>query len=190
MESSIGRIESRVQHIQFDVTDLRQDMKTVLREIRVGRLDARREPRAPSKEPSAMHVTLHSFPDLGLIVKAPTGVIYSNQTGGFANLHPQVEGFFVPLRTYFGMRELRALQGVCPSGLDADDGMDEETAARVDWILDHQGLESIRVDRAKLAESWEAWIHVRLSGDLGDKVPLEGQRADRLEAVLIWPNSD
>ena len=190
MESRIDRIESHVQHIQFDVTDLWQDMKTVLREIRGNRIDAPRELRDPSRERAAMQVTLHTFPDLGLIVKAATGVIYSNQTGGFANLHPEVEGFFVPLRTYFGMRELHALQGICPSGFDADDGIDEETAARLEWILDRQGLKCIRVDRAKLAQSWEAWIHVRISGELDHKVPMEEPRPDRLEAVLIWPNSD
>lgn len=190
METSIGRIEAHVEHIQFDVTDLRQDMKTVLREIGGGRIDARREHRAPCKQSAPIHVTLHSFPDLGLIVKAATGVIYSNQTGGFACRHSQVEGFFVPLRTYFGMRELHALQGIFPSGFDADDGIDEETATRLEWILDQQGLQCVRVDRAKLAESWEAWIHVRLSGELGDKVPLEEPRPDTLEAVLTWPNSD
>jgi hypothetical protein len=46
-----------------------------------------------------MRVTLHAFPDLGLIVKANTRVLYSNQSGGLACLHPEVEGFFVPLRT-------------------------------------------------------------------------------------------
>lgn len=190
METSIGRIEAHVEHLQFDVTDLRQDMKTVLREIRGNRIDVRREPQAPSNEPAAMHVALHSFPDLGLIVKATTGVIYSNQAGGLACLHSEVEGFFVPLRTCFGMRELHALREICPSDIDADEGIDEETAARLDWILERQGLKCLRVDRTKLAESCEAWIHVRISGELGDKVPLEGARAETLEAVLMWPNSD
>jgi len=190
MERSIARIESYVERIQADVTDLQQEVHAVLREIRGSCVDARRKLRVPCKGPATVHVTLHSFPELGLIVKAATGVIYSSQTGGFANLHPHVEGFFVPLRTYFGMRELRALQAFCPSGFTADDGMDEETAVQLEWILAQQGFTCMRVDRAKLAESLEAWVHVRLSGDLGDKVPLREPRPEALEAVLIWPNSD
>lgn len=190
MESNIGKIEAQVQHIHFDVTDLRKDMKNVLREIRGKRVDDRCECRDSSREPTPLRVTLHDFPDLGLIVKAATGVIYSNQTGGFECLHAEAEGFFVPIRTHFGMRELHALKGACPGDSDAEDGIDEETAVRLEWILDRQGLKCIRVDRAKLEESWEAWIHVRISGELGGKVPLQGAVPDVLEAVLTWPNSD
>ena len=35
---------------------------------------------------------------LGLIVEMPSGVLYSNQTGGFSCLHPAIEGVFLPLR--------------------------------------------------------------------------------------------
>jgi hypothetical protein len=34
---------------------------------------------------------------LGLIIEHPTGVIYSNQTGGNFCLQPELEGAFVPL---------------------------------------------------------------------------------------------
>ena len=190
METQIGRLEAHVEHIQFDVTDLRQDMKAVLREIRGHQCEAERQDQSTSKDPGTMNVTLHAFPDIGLIVKAATGVIYSNQAGGFACLQPEVEGFFVPLRTPFGMRALYALQGIFSSGFDAEDGIDDETAERMDWLLSRQGLKCIRVDRSKLTESWEAWVHVTVSGELDYKVPLEGAVPERLEAVLIWPNSD
>ena len=135
-----------------------------------------------------LKVTLHAFPDIGLIVKAPTNVIYSNQTGGFSCRHPEVEGFFVPLRTPFGLRELYALQRMKFS--DFDEGIDAETADSLEQMLRHQGLRCIQVDRSKLAESWEAWVHVTVSGELGYKVPLLGPRPDKLEAVLTWLNSD
>lgn len=137
-----------------------------------------------------MKVTLHAFPDLGLIVKANTGIIYTSQTGGFANLDPEMEGFFVPLRTCFGFRELYAMRDLCPNGLDANEGMDSETADRLDWMLSRQGLKCIRVDRSKLGESWEAWVHVTLSGELGHKVPLLQAPHEELGAVLTWLNSD
>jgi len=190
METQIGRLEAHVEHIQFDVTDLRQDMKAVLREIRGHQHAAGTRDASPSENPGKMNVTLHTFPDLGVIVKAPTGVIYSNQAGGYACLHPEVEGFFVPLRTPFGMRELHALQGIFPSGFDTDDGIDNETAEKLDWLLTRQGLRCIRVDRSKLTESWEAWVHVTITGELDYKMPLESTMPEKLEAVLIWPNSD
>ena len=65
-------------------------------------IDGRCKLRAPSREAAAMQVTLHTFPDLGLIEKAGTGVIYSNQTGGFACwIHVRLSGkldYKVPLR--------------------------------------------------------------------------------------------
>jgi hypothetical protein len=60
METSIGRIEAHVEHIQFDVTDLRQDMKTLLREIRGSHADAPHELRVPSKKAAAMEATLEA----------------------------------------------------------------------------------------------------------------------------------
>ena len=73
----------------------------------------------------------------------------------------------------------------------ARSGLDEASADRLEWILDQQRLKCIRVDRAKLGDSCEAWIHVRLSAEPGHQVPLEGLKEGALlEAVLTWPNSD
>ena len=159
-------------------------------ETQIGRVETPAKHSARRHPSGVMKVTLHAFPDIGLIVKAPTGVIYSNQTGGFACLHPEAEGFFVPLRTPFGMRELYALQSICPTGFDADEGLSEAAADKLDWILSRQGLQCIRADRSRLGESWEAWVHVTVSGEMGYKVPLECPRPERLEAILTWLNSD
>lgn len=43
-----------------------------------------------------MIVELDAFPDPGVIIKAPTGVRYSNQSGGLACEHPD-NNPFVPL---------------------------------------------------------------------------------------------
>lgn len=187
MLTQIGRLEAHVEHIRFDVTDLRQDVKAVLRQM--GDLNAKgRDAQPTDREGCPLKVVLHDFPDLGLIVKAATNVIYTNQTGGFACWHPEVEGFLVPLRANLGMRELDALRSLC--GSDFDDGIDSETADELESMLARLGFKGIRVDRSKLAESWESWIHVILSGELGLDVPLEGQIPESLEAVLTWPNSD
>src|SRR4029079_9728700 len=99
MLNQIGRLEAHVEHIQLHVTDLCQDVKTVLRQIGESNENGRDVPPA-EKEGDALKVALHDFPDLGLIVKAATNVIYTNQTGGFACWHPEVEGFLVPLGTH------------------------------------------------------------------------------------------
>jgi hypothetical protein len=39
---------------------------------------------------------------LGVIISSPTGVLYSNQTGGFSCLHPELEGAYIPLNTDAG----------------------------------------------------------------------------------------
>ena len=135
-----------------------------------------------------MRVAIDAFPDLGLIVKAPTGVIYSNKSGGFECLHPEMEGFFVPVRTCFGMRELYGLQTLRWTIGDGDVGIDEETAERLDWMLSQKGLDCIRADRSKLAESWQAWVHVIIAGAMGHAVPVEGTRPETLKGVLTWPN--
>jgi hypothetical protein len=43
---------------------------------------------------------------LGLIVEMPSGVLYSNQTGGFSCLHPSTEGVFLPIRNDHSFWEL------------------------------------------------------------------------------------
>ena len=67
---------------------------------------------------------------------------------------------------------------------DCDDGIDAETADELESVLAGFGFKGRRVDRSKLAESWESWIHVILSGEVGLDAPLDGPRPERLEAVL------
>ena len=43
---------------------------------------------------------LHSLAGLGLIVECSSGIVWTNQVGGAWNLHPEVEGLFVPIRTW------------------------------------------------------------------------------------------
>jgi hypothetical protein len=42
-------------------------------------------------------IRLWQLTGLGLIIAHPSGVIYSNQTGGYACDHRELEGVFVPL---------------------------------------------------------------------------------------------
>jgi hypothetical protein len=133
-----------------------------------------------------MIVELDDFPDLGLIIKAPTGVRYSNQSGGYACEHPETEGFFVPLRTRAGRSELTTLAGMFRGKWNR---LDDVRADSVDGALRRHGITSIRVDRSMLSESREAWVHVIVSAVDNEYVPLAGASAEA-RGVLVWPNSD
>ena len=57
----------------------------------------------------------------------------------------------------------------------------------IDGILaDMPGRDEIAVDRTKLNESWEAWVHVKVNGPLLALL----EHAAPTEAILTWPNSD
>ena len=65
--------------------------------------------------------------------------------------------------------------------------IDEETANEIGSVLaDMPGRDQIIVDRTKLEMSWEAWVHVKITGPL---LALVEHTAPR-NAILTWPNSD
>lgn len=54
-------------------------------------------------------ICLWSFNGLGLIIKYPSGVIYTNQAGGYACLQPQEEGILSILETEEPQQKKRIL---------------------------------------------------------------------------------
>nr|WP_128797606.1 DUF6210 family protein [Corallococcus coralloides] len=139
-------------------------------------------------------IRLYDSASLGLILLWPTGILYSNQAGGSFCLQPQAEGAFLPLvdelvaqsellRHHFTGPKWR---GACVNGID------EETAQEIDRIL---GLSfvtrelGVRVDRARLEGSHEAWVYVEVPAQ-----PENGfaslERIPASQGILTWPNSD
>jgi len=133
-----------------------------------------------------MIVDLDSFPDLGLIVKAPTGVRYTTQVAGLGCEHPDVEGFFVPLRTKIGRPELATLSGSFRGDWNP---ISENQAEQLNAALKRHGLSSISSDATMLQESKEAWVHVLISNSEVEGVPLKISQTNA-KGVLVWPNSD
>lgn len=139
-------------------------------------------------------IELWNYSGLGLILLHETGVRYSNQTGGYACLHPEVEGAFVPLSDRLSTQHIELNQyfvgpkwgGWCFQGIDT------ETAEFIDGVLQgDRETEQLRVDRRRLDDSHEAWIYVNIlpRADDEQRYPLfDGFPSGR--GVLIWENSD
>jgi hypothetical protein len=132
-------------------------------------------------------IELRRFPDLGLIVKARTGVVYTNQCSGLLCTQCEAEGFFVPLQSRAGWRGLDVLENL----FDAFGGeLRPKKADQLDRVLRRLGLNAIRSDRSRLEESMEAWVHVIVSGEHALGLPFQSRARDAFEAVLTWPNRD
>ncbi|MFP2957696.1 DUF6210 family protein [Myxococcus sp. 1LA] len=131
---------------------------------------------------------------LGLILLWPTGILYSNQTGGLSCLQPQAEGAFIPLvdelvaqaellRQHFTGPKW---QGACSRGID------EETALEIERILglSHVTRElGVRVNRARLEESHDAWVFVDLPAQ-PERALATVARIPSSQGILTWANSD
>lgn len=146
-----------------------------------------------------MNVLLYDLVGLALIIAAPTGVTYQNQTGGTACLQPKIEGALVPIRNDILLpdwtlespeRELNEyFEGPAHKGTGATGGLSVDDADLIDTVLETWNLLWIRVDRARLKDSHEAWIHVRLTR-FDDAGLITGPITFPAQAVLTWANSD
>jgi Family of unknown function (DUF6210) len=127
---------------------------------------------------------------LGMIVSAPTGVVYANQCGGLHTLWKEMEGYLVvlggaraaePFISFFDKR----FDGNPP--VDADgwtawdlESIDELILANVRYFATTAGGESdeeipVVLDRELVDELTEAWIPVRVGDGMG---------------ALVFANSD
>jgi len=152
-----------------------------------------------SRKPS---IELWQHAGMGLIIEYPSGVICSNQTGGTACLHPEVEGVFVPLRNDT-LEETHSLispenelyeyfVGPKHKGAGATSGLDSEDADKIQTVLAKHCLSPpIDIDRQRLKESHEAWVYVTISGDEDQAAPVfSGFEPYPRKGILTWSNSD
>jgi hypothetical protein len=144
---------------------------------------------------SGITVDLMGHVGTGLILEHPTGITYVNQAGGVYCLHPSCQGIFV---SWFNDVELgsgklfsaeEALYGV--SWELSSSAMTPAQADEVDAVLRATpSFQGVRVDRARLTESYEAWVHVVIEPphQLGGVV--WGVEPFPRTGVLVWTNSD
>ena len=141
----------------------------------------------------------------GLIIQHPSGVTYSNQTGGTACLHPEQEGVYVPLRNDISVPENKLLspetalldyfEGPKHRGIGATNGLDAEDADFIDGVLrDWRMADFLEVDRGRLRDSHEAWVYVRIKHDEDTGRAFlslfHGFAPYPKLGVLTWTNSD
>nr|WP_277989557.1 DUF6210 family protein [Corallococcus sp. NCSPR001] len=131
---------------------------------------------------------------MGLILLGPTGVLYSNQTGGSFCLQPEAEGVFLPLvNELVAQEELLSQHFTGPKWRGAcANGIDEETAQEIERILGLSGVTQeigLRVDRARLAESHEAWVYVEVPAQPENSFAIL-ERIPASQGILTWANSD
>ena len=146
-------------------------------------------------------IELYSASGIGLIILCPSGVLYTNQTGGHACLHPVAEGVYVPLinsdpqvhqeTELFEYFTGSKYQGWCHDGIDEDD------LAVIDHILQKGWYTKyLLVDRDRLRASHEAWIYVTIQKHPDRQAHWERQAGYVLygfegkNGILTWTNSD
>lgn len=126
---------------------------------------------------------------LGVIVLGPSGAVYSNQCGGYACYHPDAEGIYVPLGDSPDEFEVHFYGPDSKWRGRCFDGIDEETARFIDAHLQSRvfgGAVCISVDRVRLADCVEAWVHVVIAENADARLSAHGGK----RGVLTWRNSD
>lgn len=147
-------------------------------------------------------VTLWDLVGAALIFKGPTGIRYENQVGGTGCLVRGTEGSLVPFANVVTDPDGRV---VGPSdalesyflngphgGTGATLGLNEPDACEVEMVFAQwvNGPGAIRVDRDRLAQSCEAWVHVVVDVGATGLVARDPEGPTSRDAVLTWMNSD
>lgn len=138
-------------------------------------------------------ILLYDIPGPMFIVQCPSGVIYRNQVGGLATYQEELEGVLSPLDLSDDIEgQLEAFP--YPQGRR---GITVAIADAIDALLaSRPGANFLKVDRARLSECWEAWVHVLIDTPERDEQSLSGPYFGPVygfgttTGVLTWPNSD
>ncbi|KYG09597.1 hypothetical protein BE21_16980 [Sorangium cellulosum] len=129
---------------------------------------------------------------LGVILQHPSGVLYTNQTRGVCCAQPEMEGVFVPFDAEESWLRLNAyFVGPKYEGTGAMQGLDDEDATFIESVVrDARTGVPLIVDRSRLKESHEAWVHVLIEGEAEKIGVVSGFGPYPRRGVLTWPNSD
>jgi hypothetical protein len=143
---------------------------------------------------SQLTISLSFMPyDLMLVLEHRSGVTYKNQVGGVTCWQAELEGVLAPID--LGDEDVvRIMDFPYKPGR----GLGVEHADAIDAILAaNPPTRHVTVDRGRLAESLEAWVHVTVatedetpSGLLGPSYFGAAFGFGKVKGVLTWLNSD
>ncbi len=130
--------------------------------------------------------------EIMLIVVHSSGVTYQNQVGGQVCWQAELEGVLSPVDV--SPESTRHIQSLEYPAARA--GIPLELADQIDEVLAASTATSfLKVDRSRLDDCWEAWIHVLIDSPKDESEgagpnfsPVLGFGA--AAGVLTWPNSD
>ncbi len=134
------------------------------------------------------HINLWNLCGAAVIIPASTGVTYSNQVNGTACFQEQLEGILVPLNNDYLPEEYElSLEFHLRSLFHGPMTFNAEIGEQVQSALEQfQETKGVKVNMARVTESYEAWVHVTLHDvEFSSYAGFEGA-----EGVLTWPNSD
>lgn len=132
-----------------------------------------------------------------LIIKHKSGISYSNQVGGFACNQVEIEGSLIPLHTADLLTQLKKVS------LNLYENMPEKLADLIDDLIQteatqteqyncNEWMQGMKVDRSKLDQCQEAWIHIVATPGLSEADDFDSQVIldKEVDGVLSWENSD
>lgn len=138
-------------------------------------------------------ISLETMPyEIMLLLGHPSGVTYFNQVGGIACMHGELEGVLAPVDVGAANVERLARLPYAPGT-----GITAELADAIDEVLTSVAYAHfLKVDRARLDDSMEAWVFViaETRSDTPDHRVHDyfGSAFEfgTVTGVLTWPNSD
>jgi len=135
-------------------------------------------------------VTLYNLYGVAAVVPMKTGVIHTNQIGGGACLHPELEGILVPFNDDYEPEDYKLSLEYQLMEMFAENGWGTimpKQADEIDALLKtFPDTNCAVVNRAKLEESHESWVWCNVTES--EHSCLEG--FGNVEVVLTWCNSD
>jgi hypothetical protein len=104
---------------------------------------------------------LPSFSLATLVIESASGVTFSFQVGGSASWRRSVQGIVYPIAAsnFAGAETLGdALHEITYELI----GITEKEADKIDALFDKAALIALKVDRSRLSDSCDQWIHMTL----------------------------
>jgi hypothetical protein len=131
-------------------------------------------------------VSLYNSLGVQLIFKINSGVIYTNQTGGYACCQSFEEGVLLPFNSDDVHKE-SILEKELSEITNNETLLSPEIADKIDTILMKYSMtKCAKVDRIKLKASMEAWVHVTIT----ENQECEFHNFNDGKGILTWNNSD